>query len=84
MESPEIPARFNLDHRTRRGLDKSLTGELARSRFIKDALNVLIIGPTGVGKTYLACAIAHSACRNGFSARYFRVDRYEMLSSHRA
>jgi DNA replication protein DnaC len=36
---------------------------------------VLITGPTGVGKTYLACAIAHSACRNGFSARYLRVPR---------
>ena len=65
----------DLDHRARRGLDKSLVNELARSRFIKDALNVLITGPTGVGKTYLACAIAHSACRNGCSARYFRVPR---------
>ena len=36
---------------------------------------MLIAGPTGVGKTYLACAIAHSACRNGFSARYLRVPR---------
>jgi DNA replication protein DnaC len=65
----------NLDQRVPRGLDKSFINELARSRFINDHLNVLITGPTGVGKTYLACAIAHSACRNGFSARYLRVPR---------
>ena len=65
----------DLDYRARRGLDKSLTSELARNRFINDHLNVLITGPTGVGKTYLACAIAHSACRNGFAARYLRVPR---------
>ena len=65
----------DLDQRAPRGLDKSFINELARSRFILDHLNVLITGPTGVGKTYLACAIAHSACRNGFSARYLRVPR---------
>jgi DNA replication protein DnaC len=65
----------DLDQRVPRGLDKSFINELARSRFINDHLNVLITGPTGVGKTYLACAIAHSACRNGFSARYLRVPR---------
>ena len=65
----------DLDQRAPRGLDKSFINELARSRFILDHLNVLITGPTGVGKTYLACAIAHSACRNGFSARYLRVSR---------
>ncbi len=65
----------DLDQRIPRGLDKSFINELARSRFINDHLNVLITGPTGVGKTYLACAIAHSACRNGFSARYLRVPR---------
>lgn len=65
----------DLDQRTPRGLDKSFINQLARSRFISDHLNVLITGPTGVGKTYLACAIAHSACRNGFSARYLRIPR---------
>ena len=65
----------DLDFHTRRGLDKTRIRELANSRFIKDHLNVLITGPTGVGKTYLACAIAHSACRNGFTARYLRLPR---------
>jgi len=36
---------------------------------------VLICGPTGVGKTFLACALAHAACRLGFSARYYRLPR---------
>ena len=65
----------DLDFHARRGLDKTRIRELANSRFIKDHLNVLITGPTGVGKTYLACAIAHSACRNGFTARYLRLPR---------
>jgi len=65
----------DFDYRARRGIDKAALNELARSRFITDRLNVLITGPTGVGKTYRACAIAHAACRNGFSARYLRVSR---------
>ena len=65
----------DLDFHARRGLNKTRIRELANSRFIKDHLNVLITGPTGVGKTYLACAIAHSACRNGFTARYLRLPR---------
>jgi DNA replication protein DnaC len=65
----------DFDHRARRGIDKATLNELARSRFVADHLNVLITGPAGVGKTWLACAIAHSACRNGFSARYLRVPR---------
>ena len=65
----------DLDLHARRDLDKTLLRELATARFIKDHLNILITGPTGVGKTYLACAIAHSACRNGFTARYLRLPR---------
>ena len=65
----------DLDLHARRGLDKTRLRELATARFIKDHLNILITGPTGVGKTYLACAIAHSACRNGFTARYLRLPR---------
>ena len=60
---------MDLDRQVRRGLDKTLIAELARSR------NVLITEPTGVGKTFLACPIAHSACRNGFSVRYPHVPR---------
>ncbi len=65
----------DFDYRARRGIDKATLNEFARCRFIVEHLNVLITGPTGVGKTYLACAIAHAACRSGFSARYLRVVR---------
>ena len=68
-------SQHNLDLHARRGLDKTRLRELATARFIKDHLNILITGPTGVGKTYRACAIAHSACRNGFTARYLRLPR---------
>ena len=65
----------DVDFRHPRGLDKSLFMSLADCRFIKEHNNVLIIGPTGVGKTYLACALAQNACRKGYSALYFRLPR---------
>ncbi len=65
----------DVDFRYKRGLDKSVFMQLTDSQWIKDANNVLIIGPTGVGKTYLACALAHMACRQGYSALYFRLPR---------
>ena len=48
---------------------------LADGRWLRDRLNVLITGPAGVGKTWIACALAHSACRNGYSASYRRLPR---------
>ena len=65
----------DIDYRARRGLDKSLIMELANGTWIHDALNVLITGPTGVGKTWLACALAHKACRDGYSVGYHRLPR---------
>jgi len=65
----------DIDFRHKRGLDKSLFMQLADCQWIKEALNVLIIGPTGVGKTYLACALAHKACLQGRSTLYFRLPR---------
>jgi DNA replication protein DnaC len=65
----------DVDFRHKRGLDKSLFMQLADCQWIKEALNTLIIGPTGVGKTYLACALAHKACQQGHSTRYFRLPR---------
>jgi DNA replication protein DnaC len=49
--------------------------KLAAGHYIDQHLNVLITGPTGVGKTWLACALAHKACRDGYSARYLRLPR---------
>jgi len=65
----------DVDFRYQRGLDKAVFVQLADCQWIKDANNVLIIGPTGVGKTYLACALAHKACRQGYSALYVRLPR---------
>ena len=48
---------------------------LADGRWIRDHLNVLITGPAGVGKSWISCALAHSACRNGYSAAYRRLPR---------
>ncbi len=65
----------DLDWRARRGLDKALMAKLTQSDWIEAKYNVLIIGPTGVGKTYLACALAHKACLNGYSVYYARLSR---------
>jgi DNA replication protein DnaC len=65
----------DVDFRHKRGLDKSLFMQLADCQWIKEALNVIVIGPTGVGKTYLACALAHKACQQGHSTLYFRMSR---------
>ena len=65
----------DIDFRHPRGLDKSLIMQLASGQWIKEANNLLIIGPTGVGKTYLACALAHKACQQDYSALYFRLPR---------
>ena len=65
----------DIDFRHPRGLDKSLMLQLASGQWIKETNNLLIIGPTGVGKTYLACALAHKACQLDYSALYFRLPR---------
>ena len=65
----------DIDYKTPRGIDKSVILRLASCDWIKQAQNVLIVGPTGVGKTYLACALANRACRSGASAFYVRAPR---------
>lgn len=65
----------DLDYRRHRGLDRALMLRLAGCQWLGEHLNVLITGPTGVGKTWIACALANKACREGFSARYLRLPR---------
>lgn len=65
----------DLDYRHPRGLDKALMQSLIGGQWIRKQLNLLITGPTGVGKTWIACALAHKACRDGFTAQYRRVSR---------
>ena len=63
----------DLDFLSPRGIDKAALLSLLECNFIGAHSNVIITGPTGIGKTYLACAIANKACRLHFSARYFRT-----------
>lgn len=65
----------DIDYRNSRGLDKGLVQSLASCQWVKEHLNALITGPTGVGKTWLACALAHKACREGYTAQYVRLTR---------
>jgi DNA replication protein DnaC len=71
----------DIDSRAPRGLDKALVLSLSTCRWIHEGLNLIIIGPTGVGKTWIACALAQKACREGYTALYQRLPRwFEELS----
>lgn len=65
----------DVDFRTPRKLDKALFKQLATGRWIEEHQNLLITGPCGVGKTWLACALGQKACRDGKSALYHRLPR---------
>lgn len=65
----------DLDFRSPRGLDRSVILRLASCDWIRHHQVVLINGATGTGKTYLGCALAQAACRQGLSSRYFRLPR---------
>ena len=61
----------DLDYRNSRGLKRSQVDQLSTCDWVKHHQNVIVTGPTGTGKTFLACALAHKACREGFRALYF-------------
>ncbi|MBI5016602.1 MAG: ATP-binding protein [Deltaproteobacteria bacterium] len=65
----------DLDFSPSRGLPRSLVMELSQSDWVRRHFNVIVVGPTGVGKSYLACALGHSACRSDCSVRYERTSR---------
>ena len=71
----------DVDLRAPRGLDRALFQKLAAGDWIERKQNLLIIGPTGVGKSWLACALGHKACRDDRPVIYYRVPRLlEMLA----
>jgi DNA replication protein DnaC len=65
----------DMDLRSTRGLDRSLLAALSSCGWVTAHHNILITGSTGVGKSYLACALGHTACRNGLSVLYHRLGR---------
>lgn len=65
----------NINFTKNRGLQKSFILQLSEGNWIKQHLNLLITGPTGTGKTYLACALAHKSCLQNYTARYYRLPR---------
>lgn len=65
----------DIDYRHPRGLDRAVFRRLLTGDWVNAHQNVLITGPTGVGKTYLACALANAVCRQGQTALYQRLPR---------
>jgi DNA replication protein DnaC len=65
----------DVDFRAVRGLDRSLFLKLAGCGWIRESRHVLITGPTGIGKSWLACALGHNACRENLSVLYQRLPR---------
>jgi len=65
----------DVDYRHPRGLDKSVLTRLATSQWVRDHHNLLITGPTGIGKSWLACAFIQKACRDGLTARYLHLTK---------
>jgi len=65
----------DMDFKQGRGIDRSVVMSLAGNQWVKSHHNILITGPTGVGKSYLACALAQKACRDGYATIYQRVPK---------
>ena len=65
----------DVDYRTSRRLDKALFQQLAAGKWIAEHRNLLVTGPCGIGKSWLSCALAQKACRDGYTVLYARVPR---------
>ena len=66
----------DIDYKTSRGIEKSVLINLTSCNWIRNHQNLLISGPTGAGKTFLACALAQKACREGFRTLYLRMPQF--------
>lgn len=65
----------DLDFKSGRNMDRSVIMSLAQNQWVKNHHNILVTGPTGAGKSYLACALAQKACRDGHTVLYQRLPR---------
>ena len=72
---PQLATVEELDTRTPRAIDKRTLTKLISLDWLDQHLNVLITGPTGIGKSFVAAALAHQACRQDSSVRYYRLPR---------
>lgn len=66
----------DIDYRAPRGIDQSVMMRLIGCEWVKSHQNIIVTGPTGVGKTFLACALANKACREGYRSFYIRSPRF--------
>ena len=73
----------SLDYQTKRGFQKETITTLATNNWIREAFNLLITGPTGIGKSWIACALGHQACRMGLSVLYCRFPKLFVSSGNR-
>jgi len=73
----------DIDYLHPRGLKQSLMASLLQCAWINKGQNLLITGPCGSGKTYLACALGETACLKGYSVKYYRISRL-MLALNQA
>jgi len=81
-EFPMSATVADIDFSPERGLDKRLILDLAQCSWVDKALNILILGATGTGKTYVASALGFAACRLGYSVRYWRTSRFMHSLAH--
>lgn len=65
----------DIDYQHPRNITPSQVAQLAQGDWLNRAQNLLLTGPCGSGKTYLACALGHNACMHGYSVRYYRLSR---------
>lgn len=85
LKQAEFPMRATieeLDFSPERGLDRRLILELSQCNWIDKALNIIIVGATGTGKSFLACALGTAACRLGYSVRYLHTARFLLSLQH--
>ena len=66
----------DIDYKSSRGIDQSVMMKLLACDWIRKHQNIIITGPTGVGKTFIACALANKGCREGYRSFYIRSPRF--------
>ena len=66
----------DIDFTAKRGLERQFVLQLAQNTWIRKALNLIVLGPTGAGKTFISCALGRAACEQDLIVRYFRLPRF--------